>query len=55
MSDNIPGSTELTVFEQMGEAVVSATTGLPPQIQRSFWKAVSRIFVAGAEWPAKFL
>ncbi|MCE4225914.1 DUF2806 domain-containing protein [Methylobacterium sp. C25] len=39
----------------IGETVAAAVTGIPPQAQRNFWKAVGRVFLGGAEWPAKHL
>lgn len=47
------GSTSLP--DLISEAGIAAVTGLPPQAQRSFWKAFGRVFTAGAEWPANIL
>lgn len=53
--DNQEGNNDLSIVDHIVGAAVAVGTGLPPQIQRSFWKAVGRIFTAGAEWPAKML
>lgn len=41
--------------DTISETAITLTTGVPPQIQRSFFKAVGRVLTAGAEWPAKYL
>lgn len=41
--------------EAASEAAITAMTGIPPQIQRSFFKAFGRVFTAGAEIPAQWL
>lgn len=43
------------VVDKLIENAIALKTGLPPQVQRSFWKAFGRVFTAGAEWPARFL
>ena len=45
----------LAILDQLGEAVTAAVTGLPPQVQRSFWKAFGRVLNATVEWPARVL
>jgi hypothetical protein len=42
-------------FSSLPEKLVALNTGLPAQVQRSFWKAVARVFTAGAEVPAAWL
>lgn len=43
------------VPDVVAEAVTAVATGIPPQMQRNFFKAFGRVFLAGAEWPAKAL
>jgi len=37
------------------ETLIAFKTGLPVQVQRGLWKAVTRVFTAGAEVPAAWL
>lgn len=41
--------------EVITETVTAMATGIPPQVQRNLFKALGRVFLAGAEWPAKAL
>lgn len=38
------------IIEQIG----GLASGLPPQAQRSFWKAAGRVLIGLAEWPAAY-
>lgn len=52
----VQGSQNTSSFpDVIAEGFTAITTGIPPQAQRSFWKAFGRVFTAGAEWPAKAL
>ena len=42
-------------LSNLPETLIALTTGLPVQVQRGFWKAVTRVFTAGAEVPAAWL
>ena len=35
------------VVDKLIENAIALKTGLPPQVQRSFWKAFGRVFTAG--------
>ncbi len=50
-TENLP----ISVADAASEAAIAAMTGIPPQMQRSFFKAFGRVFTASAEIPAQWL
>lgn len=53
--DAEPADSEEANLPSIPEALIALKTGIPPKVQQSFWKVVSRIFRAGAEIPAAAL
>ncbi|AWB08535.1 hypothetical protein A6A40_26435 (plasmid) [Azospirillum humicireducens] len=53
MTDNLdqPSGNALT---EISEAMGALTTGVPPAVQKTFWKAAGRIFTGMAEVPASY-
>ena len=52
--DQTDAGEEQSLASQALETAIALKTGLPPQVQRSFWKAVERVFTSVAEWPATY-
>jgi hypothetical protein len=54
MSENEDEAPTGTAVEQISEGILAISTGLPPQVQKSFFKAIGRIAISAAEWPAAY-